>query len=42
VRQCWIGWSEEAEIIAYMNDYVSLICTILPALLLLALMRWPR
>jgi DHA2 family multidrug resistance protein len=32
----------QAEIIAYVNDYVLLICTTLPALLLLPLMRWPR
>jgi DHA2 family multidrug resistance protein len=32
----------QAEIIAYMNDYVLLICTTLPALLLLLLMRRPR
>ena len=31
----------QAEIIAYMNDYVLLICTTLPALLLLLLMRRP-
>jgi DHA2 family multidrug resistance protein len=34
--------SRQAEIIAYINDYVLLICTTLPALLLLPLMRWPR
>jgi MFS transporter, DHA2 family, multidrug resistance protein len=34
--------SRQAEIIAYVNDYVLLICTTLPALLLLPLMRWPR
>jgi DHA2 family multidrug resistance protein len=33
---------QQAEIIAYMNDYVLLICTTLPALLLLLLMRRPR
>jgi MFS transporter, DHA2 family, multidrug resistance protein len=33
---------QQAEIIAYMNDYVLLICTTLPALLLLFLMRRPR
>ena len=33
---------KQAEIIAYMNDYVLLICTTLPALLLLLLMRRPR
>jgi DHA2 family multidrug resistance protein len=32
----------QAEIIAYINDYMLLICTTLPALLLLPLMRWPR
>jgi MFS transporter, DHA2 family, multidrug resistance protein len=32
----------QAEIIAYMNDYVLLICTTLPALLLLLVMRPPR
>jgi MFS transporter, DHA2 family, multidrug resistance protein len=32
----------QAEIIAYMNDYVLLICTTLPALLLLLVMRRPR
>jgi DHA2 family multidrug resistance protein len=34
--------SRQAEIIAYVNDYVLLICTTLPALLLLPMMRWPR
>jgi DHA2 family multidrug resistance protein len=34
--------SRQAEIIAYVNDYVLLIWTTLPALLLLPLMRWPR
>jgi DHA2 family multidrug resistance protein len=34
--------NRQAEIIAYVNDYVLLICTTLPALLLLPLMRWPR
>jgi DHA2 family multidrug resistance protein len=33
---------QQAEIIAYVNDYVLLICTTLPALLLLLLMRRPR
>jgi MFS transporter, DHA2 family, multidrug resistance protein len=33
--------NRQAEIIAYMNDYVLLICTTLPALLLLLLMRRP-
>jgi MFS transporter, DHA2 family, multidrug resistance protein len=32
---------QQAEIIAYMNDYMLLICTTLPALLLLLLMRRP-
>jgi DHA2 family multidrug resistance protein len=32
----------QAEIIAYMNDYVLLICTTLPALLLLLVMRRPQ
>ena len=34
--------NRQAEIIAYMNDYVLLICTTLPAILLLFLMRKPR
>jgi DHA2 family multidrug resistance protein len=34
--------NQQAEIIAYMNDYVLLICTTLPALLLLLVMRKPR
>ena len=34
--------NRQAEIIAYMNDYVLLICTTLPALLLLLLMRRPE
>jgi MFS transporter, DHA2 family, multidrug resistance protein len=34
--------NQQAEIIAYMNDYVLLICTTLPAILLLLLMRKPR
>jgi MFS transporter, DHA2 family, multidrug resistance protein len=34
--------NQQAEIIAYSNDYVLLICTTLPAILLLLLMRWPR
>ena len=34
--------SQQAEIIAYMNDYVLLICTTLPAVLLLLVMRKPR
>ena len=33
--------NRQAEIIAYMNDYVLLICTTLPAILLLFLMRKP-
>jgi DHA2 family multidrug resistance protein len=33
--------SRQAEIIAYVNDYVLLICTTLPALLLLLVMRRP-
>ena len=33
--------SRQAEIIAYMDDYVLLICTTLPAILLLLLMRKP-
>jgi DHA2 family multidrug resistance protein len=32
----------QAEIIAYMDDYVLLICTTLPALLLLLVMRKPK
>jgi DHA2 family multidrug resistance protein len=34
--------NRQAEIIAYMNDYVLLICTTLPSLLLLLVMRRPR
>jgi MFS transporter, DHA2 family, multidrug resistance protein len=34
--------SQQAEIIAYVNDYVMLICTTLPAILLLLLMRKPQ
>ncbi|MDR3533914.1 MAG: DHA2 family efflux MFS transporter permease subunit [Rhodopila sp.] len=34
--------NQQAEIIAYVNDYVLLICTTLPAILLLLLMRRPR
>jgi DHA2 family multidrug resistance protein len=34
--------SQQAQIIAYIDDYVLLICTTLPALLLLLLMRQPR
>jgi len=34
--------NQQAEIIAYVNDYVLLICTTLPALFLLLLMRRPR
>ncbi|MBN8903779.1 MAG: EmrB/QacA family drug resistance transporter [Rhodospirillales bacterium 69-11] len=34
--------THQAQVIAYMNDYVLLICTTLPALLLLLLMRQPR
>jgi hypothetical protein len=33
--------SQQAEIIAYGNEYVLLICTTLPAVLLLLLMRRP-
>lgn len=33
--------NQQASVIAYMNDYVLLICTTLPALLLLFLMRRP-
>jgi MFS transporter, DHA2 family, multidrug resistance protein len=33
--------SRQAEIIAYMNDYVLLICTTFPAILLLLVMRRP-
>jgi DHA2 family multidrug resistance protein len=33
--------NQQAQIIAYANDYVMLICTILPAILLLLLMRRP-
>jgi DHA2 family multidrug resistance protein len=33
---------QQAEIIAYVDDYVLMICTTLPALLLLLLMRSPR
>ena len=35
-------FSAQAEIIAYMDDYVLLICTTLPAILLLLVMRKPR
>jgi DHA2 family multidrug resistance protein len=34
--------NRQAEIIAYANDYVLLICTTLPAVLLLLVMRKPR
>jgi DHA2 family multidrug resistance protein len=34
--------NEQASIIAYMNDYVLLICTTLPAVLLLFVMRRPK
>ena len=34
--------NQQAQIIAYANDYVLLIFTTLPALLLLLLMRLPR
>jgi DHA2 family multidrug resistance protein len=34
--------NEQASIIAYMNDYVLLICTTLPAVLLLLVMRRPK
>ena len=34
--------NRQAEIIAYMDDYVLLICTTLPAVFLLLLMRRPR
>jgi MFS transporter, DHA2 family, multidrug resistance protein len=34
--------SRQAEIIAYMDDYVLLICTTLPAVVLLLVMRRPR
>ena len=34
--------NQQAEIIAYSNDYVLLICTTLPAILLLLVMRKPR
>ncbi len=34
--------NQQAEIIAYANDYVLLICTTLPALLLLLVIRKPR
>lgn len=34
--------SRQAEIIAYMNDYIMLICTTMPAVLLLPLMRKPQ
>ncbi len=34
--------NQQAAIIAYMNDYVLLICTTLPAVLLLLVMRRPR
>ena len=34
--------NQQAQIIAYVDDYVLLIMTTLPALLLLLLMRMPR
>jgi DHA2 family multidrug resistance protein len=34
--------NQQAQVIAYANDYVLLICTTLPAILLLLLMRRPR
>ena len=34
--------NQQAQIVAYANDYVLLIMTTLPALLLLLLMRLPR
>ena len=34
--------SRQAEIIAYVDDYVLLICTTLPAVLLLLFMRRPQ
>ena len=34
--------NQQAQIIAYVDDYVLMICTTLPALLLLLLMRRPR
>ena len=34
--------NQQAQIVAYVDDYVMLICTTLPALLLLLLMRRPR
>jgi DHA2 family multidrug resistance protein len=34
--------NRQAEIIAYIDDYVLLICTTLPAVLLLLVMRKPR
>ena len=36
----WV--SHQARIVAYVDDYVLLIMTTLPALLLLLLMRMPR
>ena len=33
--------NQQAQIIAYVDDYVLMICTTLPALLLLLLMRRP-
>jgi MFS transporter, DHA2 family, multidrug resistance protein len=34
--------NQQAQIVAYVDDYVLLIITTLPALLLLLLMRTPR
>jgi DHA2 family multidrug resistance protein len=34
--------NQQAQIIAYVDDYVLMICATLPALLLLPLMRRPR
>jgi DHA2 family multidrug resistance protein len=34
--------NQQASIIAYIDDYVLLICTTLPAVLLLLVMRKPR
>ena len=34
--------NQQAQIVAYVDDYVLLIVTTLPALLLLLLMRMPR
>ena len=34
--------NQQAQIIAYVDDYVLLICTTLPALLLLLVMRKPK